>query len=310
MALLECVVSSSSPETPSGAHAILQLQRRRVYPADLGYVPREVGIHGHLLEFCGCPIRESMQSTDLAPSFCSYRDRPTFIRLSTWPHMNQKSINSQGRRTSRYSPLYSQRITCKAINASHSRGRFDIGTPAGIPPCRKRVASKCKPRAFTATVGHSLSYLGAQSRIPHTSKQHMGTKFINVKCFWSNKPPLAAIDYLRVAGGRSLVNPYVPRTFAWIMINLETQNYVADWTMSFTWGLVVGAASPIPYFYSVFFITVLIHRTTRDFERYANFYIYNLTTFNGSSLRCALKYGKDWERYCEIVRWKFIPGVY
>lgn len=39
--------------------------------------------------------------------------------------------------------------------------------------------------------------------------------------------------------------------------------------MSFTWGLVVGTASPIPYFYSVFFITVLIHRTTRDFERYA-----------------------------------------
>jgi delta24(24(1))-sterol reductase len=42
---------------------------------------------------------------------------------------------------------------------------------------------------------------------------------------------------------------------------------VADWIMSFTWGLVVGTASPIPYFYSVFFITVLIHRTTRDFER-------------------------------------------
>ena len=61
------------------------------------------------------------------------------------------------------------------------------------------------------------------------------------------------------------------------MTNLETQNYVADWIMSFSWGLVVGTASPIPYFYSVFFITVLIHRTTRDFERYANFF---LVTFN------------------------------
>ena len=38
--------------------------------------------------------------------------------------------------------------------------------------------------------------------------------------------------------------------------------------MSFTWGLVIGTASPIPYFYSIFFITVLVHRTTRDFERY------------------------------------------
>ncbi len=46
------------------------------------------------------------------------------------------------------------------------------------------------------------------------------------------------------------------------------QNYVADWTMSFTWGAVIGLATPIPYFYSVFFITVLIHRCSRDFERY------------------------------------------
>ena len=46
------------------------------------------------------------------------------------------------------------------------------------------------------------------------------------------------------------------------------QNYVADWVQSLTWGLVVGTASPIPYFYSVFFITVLIHRCGRDFERF------------------------------------------
>jgi len=69
-------------------------------------------------------------------------------------------------------------------------------------------------------------------------------------------------------------------------------NYTADWWQSFTWGLVVGTATPIPYFYSVFFITVLIHRCGRDFER------------------CSIKYGKDWEKYCSIVKYKFIPGVY
>ncbi|KAK0188658.1 ergosterol biosynthesis ERG4/ERG24 family-domain-containing protein [Armillaria mellea] len=69
-------------------------------------------------------------------------------------------------------------------------------------------------------------------------------------------------------------------------------NYVADWTMSFTWGAVIGLATPIPYFYSVFFITVLIHRCSRDFER------------------CSIKYGKDWERYCSIVKYKFVPGIY
>lgn len=52
------------------------------------------------------------------------------------------------------------------------------------------------------------------------------------------------------------------------IILTRPQNYTADWVQSFTWGLVVGTASPIPYFYSVFFITVLVHRCGRDFERY------------------------------------------
>ena len=45
-------------------------------------------------------------------------------------------------------------------------------------------------------------------------------------------------------------------------------NYVADWIMSLTWGAIIGTTTVIPYFYSVFFITVLLHRCTRDFERY------------------------------------------
>ncbi|KAF8735387.1 hypothetical protein AX14_002140 [Amanita brunnescens Koide BX004] len=69
-------------------------------------------------------------------------------------------------------------------------------------------------------------------------------------------------------------------------------NYVADWIMSFTWGACIGTASIIPYFYSVFFITVLIHRCSRDFER------------------CSRKYGEDWDRYCQVVKYKFIPYIY
>src|ERR1700761_816920 len=101
---------------------------------------------------------------------------------------------------------------CKSMNAPHFCRRSDVGAPAGTPPCRKRVALRCKRRAFTATVGHSLSYHGAQSRIPHTFKRNMGTEFINVKRFWSKNSALPVIDFLPVAGGSSLVNQYVPQT--------------------------------------------------------------------------------------------------
>ncbi|KAJ7180721.1 ergosterol biosynthesis ERG4/ERG24 [Mycena filopes] len=91
--------------------------------------------------------------------------------------------------------------------------------------------------------------------------------------------------YIQTAHGNRLL------TSGWWAYSRKP-NYAADWVMSFCWGAIIGNATPIPYFYSVFFITVLVHRTGRDFER------------------CAIKYGKDWEEYCRIVKYKFIPGVY
>jgi hypothetical protein len=49
--------------------------------------------------------------------------------------------------------------------------------------------------------------------------------------------------------------------------NSFLKNYTSDWVMSLMWGLVVGTASPIPYFYPLFFLAVLTHRCGRDFER-------------------------------------------
>ncbi|KIL69275.1 hypothetical protein M378DRAFT_119215 [Amanita muscaria Koide BX008] len=91
--------------------------------------------------------------------------------------------------------------------------------------------------------------------------------------------------YIQTAHGNRLL------TSGWWAYSRKP-NYVADWIMSFTWGACIGTSSIIPYFYSVFFITVLIHRCSRDFER------------------CSRKYDKDWDRYCEVVKWKFIPYVY
>ncbi|OCF55613.1 delta24(24(1))-sterol reductase [Kwoniella mangroviensis CBS 10435] len=69
-------------------------------------------------------------------------------------------------------------------------------------------------------------------------------------------------------------------------------NYTADWIQACTWGLTAGFNTPITMFYPIFFLAVLTHRCGRDFAK------------------CSVKYGEDWDEYCKVVRWKFIPYIY
>lgn len=52
-------------------------------------------------------------------------------------------------------------------------------------------------------------------------------------------------------------------------------NYLGDWIMAWAWCLPCGFASPIPYFYVVYFAILLVHRQMRDEEA------------------CRKKYGKE-----------------
>jgi len=65
-----------------------------------------------------------------------------------------------------------------------------------------------------------------------------------------------------------------------------------DLTMSLCWGLICGFGSWVPFMYFAFFFTHLMHRAMRDMQR------------------CAAKYGKDWDRYCEKVPYQFVPYVF
>ena len=69
-------------------------------------------------------------------------------------------------------------------------------------------------------------------------------------------------------------------------------NYFGDWLMAWAWCLPCGFDHVAPYFYVAYFGVLLVHRDLRDGEQ------------------CELKYGNDWKRYCDIVRFRIIPYVY
>lgn len=69
-------------------------------------------------------------------------------------------------------------------------------------------------------------------------------------------------------------------------------NYTADFIQALCWALCAGTGSLIPYFYPTFFLLMILHRSRRNFER------------------CSRKYASAWVKYCSMVPYKYIPGIY
>lgn len=98
-------------------------------------------------------------------------------------------------------------------------------------------------------------------------------------------PSVKHLQYIETSAGSRLI------TSGW-WGRARHINYLGDLMMGLAYCLPCGFGSPIPYFYAIYFTILLIHRERRDDEK------------------CHKKYGKDWERYCEIVKSRILPGVY
>jgi delta14-sterol reductase/lamin-B receptor len=68
-------------------------------------------------------------------------------------------------------------------------------------------------------------------------------------------------------------------------------NYTGDYFMGLSWCLTCGFDSIVPYYYAIYFMILLIHRSIRDDHM------------------CQEKYGDDWLTYKKLVPYRFIPGV-
>ena len=69
-------------------------------------------------------------------------------------------------------------------------------------------------------------------------------------------------------------------------------HYLPEITAALCWSLPALFDSPIPYFYVMFLILLLLHRLRRDDQR------------------CRQKYGMYWEEYCKLVPYKVLPGLF
>jgi protein-S-isoprenylcysteine O-methyltransferase Ste14 len=73
-------------------------------------------------------------------------------------------------------------------------------------------------------------------------------------------------------------------------------NYLGDWIMGVAWCLptgIRGLSAAVPFFYALYFASLLAHRERRD------------------DAACLVKYGReDWGKYCALVPWRIVPWVY
>ena len=97
---------------------------------------------------------------------------------------------------------------------------------------------------------------------------------------WGRRP-----DYITTANGALLL------VSGWWGIARHL-NYLGDLVMGLAWCLPCRFAHPLPYFYVLYSVAVLVHRERRDHAM------------------CAAKYGPAWEAYCRRVPWRILPGIY
>ncbi|KAL9191125.1 hypothetical protein ACHAXT_000831 [Thalassiosira profunda] len=97
-------------------------------------------------------------------------------------------------------------------------------------------------------------------------------------------PALAHLTFLQTKRGTKLL------TSGWWGMARKI-NYTGDWIMGLSWCMLCGFDSIVPYYYAIYFAILLVHRSIRDDHM------------------CAQKYGADWDKYKEIVPYRFIPGL-
>jgi len=112
---------------------------------------------------------------------------------------------------------------------------------------------------------------------------------------WGKKPDFIEAEYevFNVETGKSEKHFSLLHASGWWGVARHV-SYAFELTGAYSWSFLAGLGThgALPLFYSVFLTILLVHRAQRDEEK------------------CLAKYGKQYQRYMELVPYHIVPGVY
>jgi 7-dehydrocholesterol reductase len=108
-------------------------------------------------------------------------------------------------------------------------------------------------------------------------------------CTVWGRPPEVILAHYRTADGEDRENLLLASGWWGLARHIH---YVSEISLSLAWTLPAGFQNVLPYFYVVYLTILLVDRSGRD------------------EIRCRKKYGADWTKYCERVRYRIVPLLY
>lgn len=146
------------------------------------------------------------------------------------------------------------------------------------------------PNHLSAFLAVSITLVGAASILINFSadRQRQLVRATQGNCtIWGKKPVTTLASYQTTSGE---VKENLLLASGWWGIARHF-HYVPEILGAFCWTVPALFFNATPYFYVTFLTILLIDRAYRDDKR------------------CANKYGKDWDKYCDLVPYKIIPYV-
>ncbi|PWY66738.1 sterol reductase/lamin B receptor [Aspergillus heteromorphus CBS 117.55] len=147
------------------------------------------------------------------------------------------------------------------------------------------------PVEITCTHASILTLAGIISYIIFRTSNNQKFRFrqTNGKCvIWGAAPKTIPAAYRTVDG--SLHRSMLLCSGWWGLV--RHPNYIGDLLFSFCSCAACGFTHLLPWSYLIFMTVLLAHRSWRD------------------DRRCSEKYGAQWMKYCEVVRWRLVPFVF